>query len=240
MIQFFRKIRQSFIKKNKFSKYLVYAIGEIMLVVIGILIALQINNWNENRILKQKTKGYIENLKSDLINDTLNIDQLINYGKSHTDQINGFKSFFKQPDISINAKLDSSLKLNTPFYRYFPVNQTFLDMQSSGNSPLLSEEQRRSFIELGYIQQRLSIANEKIIGVALGEISSRNNYITEEIDFYEAIHLTPDQEVLSAALLHQFNYLYEIQELASVMNRFGTEIKQKSKKTILLLNNSDD
>lgn len=240
MIQFFRKIRQSFIKKNKFSKYLVYAIGEIVLVVIGILIALQINNWNENRLLDHRTQGYIENLKSDLINDTLNIDKLINQGKSQTEQINGFKLFFKQPNISIKEKLDSSLNLNTPFYRYLPVNQTFLDMQSSGNSPLLSEEQRRSFIELGYIQQRLSIANEKIIGVALGEISSRNNYITEEIDFYEAIHLTPDQEVLSAALLHQFNYLYEIQELASVMNRFGTEIKQKSKKTILLLNNSDD
>ncbi len=48
MIKFFRKIRQQMLTENKSSKYLLYAIGEIFLVVIGILIALQINNWNEN------------------------------------------------------------------------------------------------------------------------------------------------------------------------------------------------
>ncbi|WP_245603281.1 DUF6090 family protein, partial [Maribacter antarcticus] len=47
MIKFFRKNRQKSLTENKFSKYLIYAIGEIILVVIGILIALQVNNWNE-------------------------------------------------------------------------------------------------------------------------------------------------------------------------------------------------
>lgn len=49
MISFFRKIRQQLLGQNRFTKYLAYAIGEIFLVVIGILIALQVNNWNENR-----------------------------------------------------------------------------------------------------------------------------------------------------------------------------------------------
>ena len=49
MIKFFRKIRQKLLAENKFSKYLVYAIGEIALVMIGILLALQVNNWNEQR-----------------------------------------------------------------------------------------------------------------------------------------------------------------------------------------------
>jgi uncharacterized membrane protein YgaE (UPF0421/DUF939 family) len=49
MIKFFRKIRQSLLIENKLSRYLLYAIGEIVLVVIGILIALQVNNWNEGR-----------------------------------------------------------------------------------------------------------------------------------------------------------------------------------------------
>ena len=49
MLRFFQQIRQHFLSDNKFSKYLLYAIGEILLVVIGILIALQINNWNEDR-----------------------------------------------------------------------------------------------------------------------------------------------------------------------------------------------
>jgi len=53
MIKFFRKIRQNLLRENKTRKYYKYAIGEITLVVIGILIALQINNWNEN-IEKQR------------------------------------------------------------------------------------------------------------------------------------------------------------------------------------------
>ena len=51
MFRFFRKIRRNLLSENNFKKYLVYAIGEIILVVIGILIALQINNWNNKRIL---------------------------------------------------------------------------------------------------------------------------------------------------------------------------------------------
>ena len=49
MIKFFRKIRQKLLSQNRFTRYLIYANGEIFLVVIGILIALQINTWNENR-----------------------------------------------------------------------------------------------------------------------------------------------------------------------------------------------
>ena len=57
MIKFFRKIRQRLLAENRFSKYLLYAIGEIMLVVIGILIALQVNNLNErNKLFKQEDK----------------------------------------------------------------------------------------------------------------------------------------------------------------------------------------
>lgn len=71
MIKFFRKIRQQLLTENKLSKYLVYAIGEIVLVVIGILIALQINNWNENRKTNIKIKNSLIALKSDLTQDTL-------------------------------------------------------------------------------------------------------------------------------------------------------------------------
>lgn len=71
MIKFFRRIRKSLLTENKFSKYLLYAIGEIVLVVIGILIALSINNWNEGQkelakeqlILKQLNSEYQSNLK---------------------------------------------------------------------------------------------------------------------------------------------------------------------------------
>ena len=66
MIKFFRKIRQRLLSENKFSKYLLYAVGEIILVVIGILIALQINNNNEARKEKALEKELINLLISDL------------------------------------------------------------------------------------------------------------------------------------------------------------------------------
>ncbi|WP_411766806.1 DUF6090 family protein [Winogradskyella sp. A3E31] len=221
--------------ENKTSKYFKYAIGEIILVVIGILIALSINNWNENRKLKNKTQGYIESLRSDLIRDTTNINNHIGVGKSQLLEIGKFKSFSAQSTISIEQKLDSSLNLNTLFYRYFPINQTFLDMQSSGNSALLTEDQRRALIELGYLQNRLVIANDKIIDIAIGEISERNKYITEGYDFYKSQGIEPDKNTLIKALLHQHNRLEEMEDLANVMERFGTMIKDKSKEALLLL-----
>tara|TARA_R110000744_G_scaffold97420_1_gene188243 strand:+ start:1859 stop:2056 length:198 start_codon:yes stop_codon:yes gene_type:complete len=62
MIKFFRKIRQKMLTENKFSKYLLYAIGEIVLVVIGILIALQVNNLNEVEKVKDKEVIYLNAL----------------------------------------------------------------------------------------------------------------------------------------------------------------------------------
>ena len=69
MIKFFRKIRKKLLTENKFSKYLIYAIGEIILVVIGILIALQINNWNENSKLKIEETRLLEQLNIEFKNN---------------------------------------------------------------------------------------------------------------------------------------------------------------------------
>lgn len=67
MIKFFRNIRQRMIRENRFSRYLIYAIGEIILVVIGILIALTINEWNNERNRKQWEDETISQLKTDLL-----------------------------------------------------------------------------------------------------------------------------------------------------------------------------
>jgi hypothetical protein len=66
MLRFFRQIRQKLLTDNKFSKYLLYAVGEILLVVIGILIALQIDTWNEERKFRAQQYGLLKDLAADL------------------------------------------------------------------------------------------------------------------------------------------------------------------------------
>ncbi|RMA67525.1 DUF6090 family protein [Ulvibacter antarcticus] len=66
MIKFFRKIRQKMLTENNFSKYLIYAIGEIVLVIIGILIALQINNWNINQSNLKESSEFVNRLKAEI------------------------------------------------------------------------------------------------------------------------------------------------------------------------------
>ena len=69
MIKFFRKIRQNLLSEGKTGKYLKYAIGEIVLVVFGILIALQINNWNERRKIQSNQEKYLTLLKTEAENN---------------------------------------------------------------------------------------------------------------------------------------------------------------------------
>ncbi|MFH4968053.1 DUF6090 family protein [Gaetbulibacter sp. M240] len=81
MIKFFRKIRYKLIEKNKTGKYLKYAIGEIFLVVIGILIALSINNWNEQRKAQQSEIELLNRILIDLQIDENRINDHIQYYK---------------------------------------------------------------------------------------------------------------------------------------------------------------
>ena len=77
MIKFFRKIRQKLVQENRVSKYLIYALGEIILVVIGILIALQINNWNETRKSKKMANEIYTNLLTSLEQDSVEVERTI-------------------------------------------------------------------------------------------------------------------------------------------------------------------
>ncbi|MCR9015408.1 DUF6090 family protein [Aquiflexum gelatinilyticum] len=85
MLKFFRKIRQKLLSENRVTRYLVYAIGEIFLVVIGILIALQVNNWNEGRKEKAREREYLlfalENIKA----DSLSLDSILSRTKKIID-----------------------------------------------------------------------------------------------------------------------------------------------------------
>ena len=75
MIKFFRKIRQKMLTENKFSKYFLYAIGEILLVVIGILIALSLNNWNEEIAMIKKERDLLMQMKTNLSDNLIQLTE---------------------------------------------------------------------------------------------------------------------------------------------------------------------
>ena len=82
MIKFFRKIRQNLLSEGKTGKYFKYAIGEIILVVIGILIALSINNWNESKKSSRIELEFLKNLNRDLDIDLVNFENKISIDSS--------------------------------------------------------------------------------------------------------------------------------------------------------------
>jgi len=81
MIKFFRKIRQNLLSQGKTGKYLKYAIGEIVLVMIGILLALQVSNWNDNRKDRISERKILDNIHKDFKKNKVNFDSMkvINY-----------------------------------------------------------------------------------------------------------------------------------------------------------------
>ena len=74
MIKFFRRIRQQLLGEGKTSKYIKYALGEILLVMIGILLALQVNNWNEDKKSSVRERIYLKSLLGDMQNNLIEIN----------------------------------------------------------------------------------------------------------------------------------------------------------------------
>ena len=87
MIKFFRKIRQNLLNEGKTAKYFKYAIGEIVLVVIGILIALSINTWNENRKNKNEASFQLSKLKDNLNADKAQIKMVIDEDSTYINNL---------------------------------------------------------------------------------------------------------------------------------------------------------
>ena len=241
MIKFFRHIRQQLLNENKTGKYFKYAIGEIVLVVIGILIALQINNWNEERKKNLKAKGYVEKLINDLVADTLYINERFTIGDRYQKQIETYFKFFEEGNHSIDVLIDSAMNVSSGLYRYLPINYTFKDMQSSGNSSLLTEEQRRALIELTNAQEFLQIVFEKIISDQFTERHERRKYLDSDMsssDFYKILSVNLNEESKVKGLKHHHDILSINYGLHLSMKRIGNEIKEKSHAAILLLQES--
>lgn len=143
------------LNENKFSKYLLYAIGEIILVVIGILIALAINNNNENSKTKIKEYNYLTGIKSDL---QLNLTQLKAYITTRETSVKSAKmmlNFFKNKK-EVNSDDFNFHNLNVQIWYPFKKNDnTYQELINSGNLAIISNDSIKNILvnmQLGYKQ----------------------------------------------------------------------------------------
>ena len=136
MIHFFRHIRRQLVKSSQTSRYILYAIGEIFLVVIGILIALQINNWNEDKVIRTEIEANLLNLTQAIQKDyelleTIEANNTFRYQSlTHWLHLAGIRP--EQPSSSL-ALSDTTFIWNRPipsefdqdYYDYFHVRRSW-------------------------------------------------------------------------------------------------------------------
>jgi len=140
MIKFFRKIRQNLLSEGKTGKYLKYAVGEIILVVIGILIALSINNWNEEIKNRAFEKEILEQIRSNLNKDKLSLESIqVNFENAMNSTDKVLKS-----EWSPNEKDSLKYWLSdiVRFDRFQPLTNAFEVAKSKGLD-LISNKQLR-------------------------------------------------------------------------------------------------
>ncbi len=147
MIKFFRKIRRSLLSENKFSKYLLYAVGEIILVVIGILIALQINTWNTERIARNEEQTILNQLQSEFQTNLVQLNEkialherLIESGHRVLLAIDGTE------EIKDQETLNSILSNTLPAPTFDPINGVTNDIINSGKLYLIQNDSLRQLI----------------------------------------------------------------------------------------------
>ena len=183
MIPFFRKIRFNLMEKNKTVKYLKYAIGEIILVVIGILIALSINNWNEQRKNQDDVHLSLFQILNDLKQEELllqehnllskkTIDYLTNISKSNYNAVH----------------LDSLLIYLDNYFSFLKNNNAYSGLKETGkfsniNNPLLKAN-IASYYEEGYetliadTQWGEAYTNDQVVPYVIANLEPDTNYLT--------------------------------------------------------------
>jgi len=138
VIKFFSKIRQKLLTENKFSKYLLYAVGEIILVVIGILIALWINNWNQNRLQDNEEFKSLNFLKAEFEGNLLKLDKNRNLHKSRLNAIN--EILFADFSLTSLVEIDSLYKTSFYSWTYNPSFSSYNSIVSSGKMDKFSND----------------------------------------------------------------------------------------------------
>jgi hypothetical protein len=245
MIKFFRKIRQNLLMENKTGKYFKYAIGEIILVVIGILIALSINNWNQRQQNEELSKLYFEDfineVSSDItaLNGHINSNERMNKNLSSIINTLSTKKELSESELTLFFKQNRSLGFESYF---LPETSTFRQLEANGDGNLIKDKGLRDILYEYYtLNERNGKNNE--ISVQLYQ----HNLVTPNImkniltgDFLQSnIGSTLNRSKLDLESLRQNSdylmALFSKKEMCDGQNRRYERIKLKAEELLQLL-----
>ncbi len=206
MIKFFRKIRQKLLSEKKFSKYLLYALGEIALVMIGILLALQVNNWNEKRIQQEQLISVYERILTDIDKDVQELSSNLNY---YTEIEFIFQRVIKDSitpdlfDIGLSRILTNyiaSTNLNIT-----GVNQLkALNVNDSLSLKIIDVYDKMGLILIDYYEKRINEQSEEIVNIF------RDNYDWYPEYMGKTIMQDNSSEELQDYFLHSSEYRHRV------------------------------
>ena len=185
MIKFFGKLRHQLINEGKTSNYVKYAIGEIVLVVVGILIALQINNWNHDRLDKVSEQNFYSNFKEQLAEDIYEIKGNIMYNNNFMERFEYAVQIIENNDRS---RLDSLSQISMSLTKYSDLGRQsniYETLVNSGQIKLLNnadiiEEIRKLEALYIYINKMEEIHRDVILKEAASSISDNFKLLTLE------------------------------------------------------------
>jgi hypothetical protein len=212
MIKFFRKIRQNLLSEGKTGKYFKYAIGEILLVVIGILIALQLNNWNENNSKTKLGHKYLTQMKSELQDDALMLDNFIFRLKK---DLENQEAALNTKDIA-RLPLDSlKMILNSTNLDIKISELTYNKMNNLGLTALSNNESLNSKISEYYNSDVVFL--KSAISYIFNDLVKRQNfyfYEQDKIDFgsrkFPSMYKESEEESVTALKSNIVEYVYSI------------------------------
>lgn len=145
MLKFFRQIRQKLLEQQKVKNYFLYAIGEIILVVIGILIALQINTWNQNRLTKLKEKEILTDFKRELSIEIQELQKVIPQYSHSKKSINNILNHLEN-DLPYNDSLASDFFNSTNTYDFVGFRTGVYEALKTNGLDLISNKELRNLI----------------------------------------------------------------------------------------------
>ncbi|NNL15708.1 MAG: hypothetical protein HKO81_03590 [Flavobacteriaceae bacterium] len=192
-MKLFRKIRQSLIKEGNLKRYIPYAIGEILLVMIGILLAFQVNKWNDLRIKKNNEFIYYQNIKDQIVEDKNLINDQIEFNKRYLLQFQYANEIIEKNDRSQIDTLGVIIRNLTQYSDFDRQANIYESMVNSGEIKLLKNHEIISSIRLleeryNFINRMENTHHEAMIQFAAPAISKTIKLSNNKIMKPEAVY----------------------------------------------------